>query len=68
MGEKHLARREGAQQGGLRGVRGDDQHSPLQHLPGSSVAQLVPVRYPGYGPGSATPPVLKEHLRDSQEE
>lgn len=65
--EKHLGQREGAEQGGLRGVRGDDPHSPLQHLPGSSVAQPVPVRYPGYGPGSAAPPVLKEHLRDGQE-
>lgn len=67
VGEKHLGQSEKAQHGELREVRGDDQHSPLQHLPGSSVAQLVPVRYPGYGPGSAAPPVLKEHLRDSQE-
>lgn len=47
-------------------MRGDDQHSPVQHLPGSSIAQPVPIRYPGNGPGSAAPPVLKEHLRDSQ--
>lgn len=48
-------------------MRGSNQHSPPQHLPGSSEAQPVPVRYPGYGAGSSTPPVLKEHLRDSQE-
>lgn len=56
----------GGKQGGLSRVRGDDQHSPVQHLPGSSIAQPVPIRYPGNGPGSAAPPVLKEHLRDSQ--
>lgn len=67
MGEKHRGQSEECSAGRAEGMRGDNQHSPVQHLPGSSVAQLVPVRYPGYGPGSATPPVLKEHLRDSQE-
>lgn len=47
-----------------RGVRqGRQRASPTPHSPVSSMAQPVPVRSPGCGPGSPTSPVLEGDLR-----